>query len=102
MPHTRPEQVYVTTVYPNMSKGPHLHKTRSGLFCCIRGNVKIVLKIGEHYEVFHSGEAHNYRLVPVPPGTPSMIISDSFKESFVINMPNPAWSKDDPDEWPVE
>lgn len=101
MPHTTVSQVYCTTVFPNMSKGPHLHQKRSGLFCCIRGDVKIVLKVGDHYEVFHSGEAHGCNLVPVPAGTPAMIISDSFKESFVINMPDIPWTKDDPDEWPV-
>jgi dTDP-4-dehydrorhamnose 3,5-epimerase-like enzyme len=102
MPHTPVAQVYCTTVFPRMSKGPHLHKKRSGLFCCIRGDVKIVLKIGNNYEVFYSGDSIGHSLIPVPAGIPSMIISDSFKESFVINMPDRPWTPDDPDEWPVE
>lgn len=101
-PHTPVDQVYLTTIYPLMSKGPHLHMKRRGLFCCIRGDVRIVLKIGHNYEVFHSGESYDHRLIEVPPGIPNMIINDSTLEAFVLNMPSPAWTPEEPDDWPVK
>ena len=45
-----PKQVYVTTIKVNASKGPHLHYKRQGHFTCIKGNIKIVVKINSKYE----------------------------------------------------
>lgn len=43
-PDLRPDQVYLTAVAPHSQKGPHLHKVRRGMFCCIKGNVRIVTR----------------------------------------------------------
>jgi dTDP-4-dehydrorhamnose 3,5-epimerase-like enzyme len=97
-----PEQVYLTVVAPHSIKGPHLHKKRRGLFCCIRGNIRIRKKTKFGYRELHSGEDNDYRLIHVNPGEPAAICNDGDEEALVINMPSPAWSADDPDEWPVE
>ena len=98
----RPAQVYVTAVAPKSVKGPHLHYRRYGMFCCIRGNVRIVcrLRTGE-YKEFVSGDAHDHNRVSIPPGTPTAIYNDSDTEALVLNLPSPEWSAEDPDEWPV-
>ena len=44
-----PKQVYVTVVSPHCVKGPHLHMKRWGVFTCIKGNVKVVLKTDDGY-----------------------------------------------------
>lgn len=43
-PELRPDQVYLTAIAPHSQKGPHLHWIRRGLFCCIKGNVRVVLR----------------------------------------------------------
>ena len=103
-PELRPEQVYLTVVGPGAVKGPHLHKVRRGVFRCIKGNVRIVVRrMDGVYQAFMSGEAYDYAPVIVMPGIPAAIYNiDGNQEAFVLNMPAPAWSKESPDEWPVE
>lgn len=103
-PDMRPDQVYVTAVAPHRQKGPHLHKIRRGVFCCIKGNVRIVIRHaqGDEYQTFESGEAHDYLWLEVPPGVVACIYNDGDEEALVLNLPSPAWSPDAQDENPVE
>lgn len=100
-PEQRPKQVYMTVVAPGMIKGPHLHKKRWGLFTCIRGNIKIVIKTPAGYEEYFSGENHQYQTIQVPAGCAAALHNDGKTEAFVLNMPSPAWSPEDPDDHPV-
>jgi dTDP-4-dehydrorhamnose 3,5-epimerase len=93
-----PNQVYLTTVKPGKIKGPHLHFIRTGFFTCIKGNVKIVLKIDGEYEEFYSGDSYNYLSVEIPTGVPAAIQCLGDEEAFILNMPSPAWTKDMNDE----
>lgn len=98
----KPAQVYVTAVLPGMRKGPHLHKKRAGRFCCISGNCDIVMQSddGLYHRIKDMGLTH--QAVHACAGTPLEIICTSTEPAILINMPMPAWSTDDPDEWPVE
>jgi dTDP-4-dehydrorhamnose 3,5-epimerase-like enzyme len=96
-----PKQVYLTVVAPRAVKGPHLHLKRWGLFTCVRGNVKIVARTESGYEEHFSGEAYGYATVQVPAGVPAALINLGDEEAYVLNMPAPAWHKDDQDDHPV-
>lgn len=87
-----PKQVYLTVIYPGEKKGPHLHLIRTGFFTCIKGNVKIVLKIDGCYKELFSGESYDYHSVEVPIGVPAMIMNEGQDEAFMLNMPCPAWT----------
>ncbi len=52
--------------------------------------------------LFVTGEGHGHRLVEIPAGIAAAIYNDGDEEALVLNMPSPAWSKEEPDEWPVE
>lgn len=93
-----PQQVYLSTVLPGSQKGPHLHNIRSGYFTCIRGNVKIVLKIDGQYLEYFSGEDYEYLSVQVPRGVPALVICLGEVEAYLLNMPSPAWTPDMNDE----
>ncbi len=95
---TRPEQVYLTVIKKNSSKGPHLHYIRTGCFTCIKGNAAIILKIDEKYETFVSGEKHNFLSVLIPTGVPAMICNIDNNDAYIINTPYPAWTPDMDDE----
>jgi dTDP-4-dehydrorhamnose 3,5-epimerase-like enzyme len=97
-----PQQVYLTVASVGKSKGPHLHKKRYGLFTCIKGNALIVVKNGNCYEEYYTGENHKYRTVQVPPGLPNMLINIGNEDCYIINMPYPAWSIKDQDDYKVE
>ena len=92
------QQVYLSTVLPNHMKGPHLHNIRSGYFTCIRGNVKIVLKVDGKYLEYFSGEDYNYLSVQVPKGIPALVVCLGEIEAYLLNMPSPAWTPDMNDE----
>ncbi len=87
-----PGQVYLTVIAPGMKKGPHLHHVRTGFFTCIRGDVKIVLKMVSGYLEFFSGDSHDYLSVEVPTGVPALLINIGAAEAYVLNMPSPAWT----------
>jgi len=97
-PGKEPQQVYLTVISPHQIKGPHLHFIRTGCFTCIKGNARFVLKTENGYEVVYSGEAHEYRTVIVPAGTPAALQNIGDEDAYVLNMPNPAWTPDMNDE----
>lgn len=99
--HDPIDQVYLTTVYPGMAKGPHLHMRRRGRFTCVKGNVLIVTRIGDIYSEHWSGEDHDYATVRVPEGVPAAIYCQGSSLAYVLNMPSPPWRAGDPDEHEV-
>jgi dTDP-4-dehydrorhamnose 3,5-epimerase-like enzyme len=97
-PGKEPQQVYMTTILPGTTKGPHLHFIRTGFFTCIKGNVRVVLKTDEGYQVFFSGEDYEYQSIEVPTGIAAAVQCLGDEEAFLLNMPNPAWTPDMNDE----
>jgi dTDP-4-dehydrorhamnose 3,5-epimerase len=96
-----PKQIYLTVATPHEVKGPHLHMKRWGLFTCIKGNIKIVLRIENQYYEYFSGENHEYETIQVPAGIPAALINIGEQDAYILNMPSPAWHPEDLDEWPV-
>lgn len=89
-----PKQVYVTTVLPGMTKGPHLHLKRDSCFCCIRGTIRITFRLGltpggVTYETVTSGVGVASEVpmaVYVPAGTPCQLYNPGGEEALVINV----------------
>ena len=98
----RPDQVYVTAVNPHCSKGPHLHKVRTGFFSCIQGNVTIITRKDGTYEKHWLGLHNAHKPLKVEPGTACQIVNRENDPAVLLNMPSPSWAADEPDEWPVE
>lgn len=92
VPGQEPQQVYLTVVSPGCIKGPHLHFIRTGCFTCIKGNVRIVVKIDGKFQEYFSGDNHEYRSVIVPTGVPAALQNLGDEDAYVLNMPNPAWT----------
>lgn len=100
-PAQHPQQAYLTVVAPGTAKGPHLHMKRWGLFACVKGNVKFVVKNAGRYEEHLSGEDHDFATVQVPAGLPAAMVNFGAEDAYVINLPAPSWHVDDQDEHPV-
>ena len=94
-----PSQVYLTTVKEGQIKGPHLHFKRDGMFTCIKGDVRVVIEAEKNkYDVYFSGENHDYQSIFVPRGFPAAIQNIGSDMAYVLNMPNPAWTPEMNDE----
>lgn len=100
-PSQHPKQIYLTVIFPGHVKGPHLHKKRWGLFTCIKGNIKVIIKKEERYEEHLSGQDYFYATIQVPAGVPSALQNIGDEDAYVLNMPAPAWRADQQDEHPV-
>lgn len=96
-----PQQVYLTVVASGAKKGPHLHMKRWGLFTCVKGNVRIVVRTEAGYEEYWSGESHEYATIQVPAGVPAMLVNSGDEPAYVLNMPAPAWQAHDQDDHDV-
>ena len=97
-PAQKPCQVYLTVVAPRAIKGPHLHMQRWGLFTCIKGNIKIIIQTPKGYEDHFSGEDHEFKTVQVPAGLGAALQNTGDVEAYVLNMPSPAWTPENPDD----
>lgn len=99
-----PKQVYINCCLTGETKGPHLHKIRSGAFVTITGKLLFVARHEDKYYEF-SVEPQNgkgMKLIEIPPGVPCCIYNIGTTDAIFLNMPSPAWSSDLPDDWPVE
>ena len=97
-----PRQVYCTVVGPRQVKGPHLHKKRWGLFTCIKGDIKVVVRENDRYSEHFSGDNYEYRTIQVPAGIPAALVNIGHVDAYILNMPSPSWHPDDQDDWDVE
>ena len=97
-----PRQIYLTVIAPREVKGPHLHLKRWGLFTCIRGNARIVVRTEKGYEEYLTGEDYEFSTIQVPAGVPTALQNISDEEAHILNMPSPAWRIDDEDEHSVD
>ena len=97
-----PMEAYVTSYFPGVMKGPHLHKTRWDYFTCVKGKVLIIVKDNDGvYHEFVSSE-DNPVTVEVPANIPSASINLSNETSLVLNLCNPAWHPENEDNYNVE
>jgi len=100
-PDQYPQQVYLTVCSPGEVKGPHLHLKRCGLFICIKGNGKIVVRTDAGYQEFFTGEDYDYATIQVPISVPAALVNVGDQDAYFLNMPSPAWHIDEQDEHPV-
>lgn len=101
--HVRaPDQVYAVIIRPGMCKGPHLHLKRSGLFCCLVGDARIIIRRDGRYQEFLTGIRYDHAVVQVNPGEPCLLQNFGKSLAVLLNMPAPPYTKADPDEHPVE
>ena len=99
-----PKQVYLNICAPKSVKGPHLHLKRFDHFVCIRGKIRFIVKWDKEYEEVEADADKDpcLKIVEVPPAIPCAIQNIGEGDAWFLNLPNPAWHPDDPDDHPVE
>ena len=89
-----PKMVYLNTVNSHEIKGPHLHKNRTTHFCCIEGNLVLIIKDGEKFHEIKI-DAKNPSLVTVKYGIPAAILNPTSNVSRVLVLADIAWKPND-------
>jgi len=97
-------QAYLSTTYPGVVKGWHLHKVQDDFITCVRGMLKLVIYDDREesptrgmLKEYFIGD-HNPQLVKVPAGTYHGWKCISPEEALVINIPSEPYSHEAPDE----
>jgi dTDP-4-dehydrorhamnose 3,5-epimerase len=103
-------QFYVTTTYPGIVKGWHLHDAQCDNIVCVKGMIKLVLFDGRdgrdgapasptagQIDEFFLGE-YNPMLVRVPAGIWHGWKCTSLDEAYIVNAPTEVYRYDDPDQ----
>lgn len=87
--------IYVSSVNPGESKGPHIHTKRNSHFVCIHGKVVFIIKEknGNYREIESSDE--NPVMVYVPKNYSSAHINLSENISRVLTLADLAWRPND-------
>ena len=86
--------VYLNTVNSHEIKGPHLHKNRTTHFCCIEGNLVLIIKDEEKFHEIKI-DAKNPSLVTVKNGIPAAILNPTSNVSRVLVLADIAWKPND-------
>ena len=91
----QPKMVYVSSVNPGETKGPHLHTRRESYFVCIHGKVVFIIrnKNGEYVEIESSEEKPG--LIHVPKNIASAHINTTKSISRVLALADIAWRPND-------
>ena len=91
----QPKMVYISSVNPNETKGPHIHTKRTSHFVCIEGKVIFIAKDNEgNYNEIESSEEEPV-LVRIPKNVPSAHINLSSKTSTILALADIAWRPND-------
>jgi dTDP-4-dehydrorhamnose 3,5-epimerase len=99
-------QIYLTTAFPGAVKGWHWHKRKVDLFCVVSGTAKLVLvddregsKTKGIVNEFLMGEEGKLIVVRVPQLVKHALKNVGKGTAYIMNYMNPAYDKDDPDEY---
>ena len=90
-----PKMVYVSSVNPGETKGPHLHKKRNSYFTCIHGKVVFILKKMDNSFVEIESSSENPILLKIPARIPSAHINISEDISRILTLADVAWKPND-------
>ena len=90
-----PKMVYVSSVNPGESKGPHLHTKRTSYFTCIHGKVIFILKDKDGNYVEIESSEHKPVMVVVPKNVPSAHINLSKSVSRILALADVSWRPND-------
>ncbi len=90
-----PKMIYISSVNPGETKGPHLHTKRDSYFVCIRGKIVFITKdpSGKYHEIESSEE--NPVMVKVPSNYPSAHINLANQLSTIMTLASIAWRPND-------
>lgn len=100
-------QAYITCCYPGWVKGWHYHKIQYDNFCCVRGEVKVILvdfrEKCETYREVNEFVLKNTELaiLQIPPYVLHRFECVSETESWILNLPTELYNYKNQDEYRI-
>ncbi len=101
-------QVYMTTMYPGVTKAWHYHKLQHDDFVCVKGMIKLVLYDEREgsptkgvVNEFFIGD-HNHQLVQIPPNVWHGFKNIGESESIIVNIVTKPYNYKEPDEYRLD
>jgi dTDP-4-dehydrorhamnose 3,5-epimerase len=97
-------QVYVTTLYPGVVKGWHLHEQQWDRMVCLRGRVLLGLVDGRAASPTHGAQMRivlgdrNFVAVRIPAGVWHGLKNIAEEEAMVVNVVSTPYDRAEPDE----
>ena len=91
----KPKMVYVTSINPNETKGPHLHTKRNSYFSCIHGDVIFIIKDQNNEFKEIELKADEPHLLFIPKGTSSAHINKENEIGRILTLADIAWQPED-------
>jgi len=90
-----PKMIYISSVEPGETKGPHIHLKRNSYFFCIRGTVVFIIKNdnGEYVEIESSEKKPE--MVFVPKNYASAHVNLNSDSSQILVLADIAWKPND-------
>ena len=92
--HT-PKMVYVTSINPKETKGPHLHTKRNSYFSCIHGKVIFIIKNENDEFIEIELNADEPQLLFIPKDTASAHINKEENIGRILTLADISWKPDD-------
>ena len=93
----RKTTAYLSAVKPGAFKGYHLHRVRAARYVCLKGKMKIMIYEGGKRQEFILSADKPQRLF-IPAGVPTGLLNIGDSESWLINLPDPAYDPNLKDE----
>jgi dTDP-4-dehydrorhamnose 3,5-epimerase len=101
-------QVYMTTMYPGVTKAWHYHKLQTDHFVCVRGMIKLALYDEREgsptkgtVNEFFLGD-HGHHLVQIPPDVWHGFKNIGETESIIVNVVTRPYDPANPDEYRLD
>jgi dTDP-4-dehydrorhamnose 3,5-epimerase len=89
-----PKMVYITSVFPNEIKGPHIHTRRASYFTCVHGKVVFVIKDNGKYHEIVTG-SDEPMLIYIPKNIASAHMNLADETSSILTLADIAWRPND-------
>ena len=90
-----PKMVYVSSVFPNQVKGPHIHTKRNSYFSCIHGSVVFIVKDqnGKYHEI--EANSDEPTLIHVPKNIASAHLNLGNEIARILTLADISWKPND-------
>jgi dTDP-4-dehydrorhamnose 3,5-epimerase len=90
-----PKMVYVSSVFPNQVKGPHIHTKRNSYFSCIHGSVAFIIKDqnGKYHEI--ETKSDEPMLIYIPKNIASAHVNSGDEIARVLTLADVSWKPND-------
>ena len=90
-----PKMMYISSIFPNQVKGPHIHTKRNSYFSCIHGSVTFIVKDqnGKYHEI--EANSDEPTLIHIPKNIASAHLNSGNEIARILSLADVSWKPND-------